>query len=77
MKGKNMDKSKIKPKTVGIYLEIEESIINRLIDKIMIKRMTGEFYGEEDEFAELIIQAIEKGEDKILILQKASKAESE
>jgi len=72
-----MDKSKIKPKTVGIYLEIEESIINRLIDKIMIKRMTGEFYGEEDEFAELIIQAIEKGEDKILILQKASKAESE
>jgi hypothetical protein len=53
-----------------IKLHIDDFIFNELEQGIIVKKMSGSFYGAEDEFLFLIVKSIKDGKEEITIIPK-------
>jgi len=53
-----------------IKLHIDDTIFTELEQGIGVKKLTGGFYGIEDEFLFLIVKSIKDGKEEITIIPK-------
>ena len=53
-----------------IKLHIDEAIFTELEQGVIVKKMTGSFYGIEDEFLFLIVKSIKEGKEEITVVPK-------
>lgn len=53
-----------------IKLHIDEAIFTELEQGVIVKKMTGNFYGIEDEFLFLIVKSVKDGKEEITVISK-------
>lgn len=56
-----------------IKLHIDDAIFTELEQGVIVKKMTGSFYGAEDEFLFLIVKSIKDGKEEITVISKKRK----